>query len=383
MRRLLAVLLLAILVLWIIGVEVKFPGTSNAKDYWTELSDSERKSGAGIDVGLLNQTFISLAEKLSPTVVNVYTKTRITVRPEEQLFQYFFGNPFEGPGAVPREAQSLGSGFVINKDGHIITNSHVVRYGDRTADEVMVKFIGDQYGRGFEATVVGVDPSTDVALLKLKEEKKDLRIAAMGNSDHSKVGEWVLAIGNPYGHGHSVTQGIVSAVGRSLEEIRAEFIQTSASINPGNSGGPLFNLYGEVIGINTAIDARAQGIGFAIPINTAKSVVKQLIEKGKVARGWLGISIGTVTPEISDALKQSNIRGAIIGEVYPGGPAQASGLKPYDIITKINGKTIDSANALAIAIGDLEPGKVAELEVWRQGERMAVKVTPTNMPEDY
>ncbi len=249
---------------------------------WTERKASDAKASS-FDVGALNKAFTELAATLSPTVVNIYTKTRMSPRygrgGQEDFFRYFFGNPFNGgmsDQAPPREAQALGSGFVINEDGVVITNSHVVRMNGRNADSIMVKFLDESENTpGHEAKVLGVDESTDVAVLKLKKKRnKPFAVAPLGDSDKLRVGEWVIAIGNPYGHTHSVTKGIVSALGRGLESgNRAEFIQTDASINPGNSGGPLFNLYGEVIGINTAIDARAQGIGFAIPVNTAKSVI--------------------------------------------------------------------------------------------------------------
>jgi len=282
---------------------------ASAERFWSEKTESERKA-QGPEIDLLNKAFVSLAEQMKPAVVNVYTKTRVgvprygargnQVMPDD-LFRFFFGNPFGGPGSPgggngqmpPREAQALGSGFVINKEGLVITNAHVVRMGDRNADSILLRFVNDSpTSPGYEATVLGVDETTEVAVLRLKKKKADLKVAPLGDSDKIKVGEWVVAIGNPYGHTHTVTKGIVSALGRSLEEIeRAEFIQTDASINPGNSGGPLFNLYGEVIGINTAIDPRAQGIGFAIPINTAKMVARELITTGSVSIGWIGVGI--------------------------------------------------------------------------------------------
>ncbi len=361
-----------------------FSNQVSAKNYWVEKSASD---GINEEAVRLNALFTDLAQKLSPTVVNVYTKVKVGPRQgqrqgprgygtPEELFRFFFGNPFEDRFGMPqpREAQSLGSGFLINDEGLIVTNSHVVRLGDRLADEVSVKFIGGDKGQGFAAEVVGVDQRTDVALLRLKGKRENLRSAPLGDSDKLTVGHWVIAIGNPYGHSHTVTQGIVSAVGRSIEDLAAEFIQTSASINPGNSGGPLFNLNGEVVGINTAIDPRAQGIGFAIPINRAKMVIRQLVEKGKVERGWLGVGIADLTPQLSEYLKIPGQKGVLVREVFKGEPAEKAGLEVYDVITKVNGKEIDSANALAIAVGDVQIGKFVELEVIRDGTKKNFKV---------
>lgn len=356
---------------------------------WSEKSPVELKNSS-VDAEALNRPFVNLADTMKPTVVNIYTKTRIGggrrnpygdgAAPDD-LFRFFFGNPFGGDmGAPPaREAQALGSGFVINPDGLIVTNSHVVRMSGRNADSIMVKFVSDSpRAAGDEATVLGVDENTDVAVIKLKKKRPDLKVAPLGDSAKLKVGEWVVAIGNPYGHTNSVTKGIVSALGRSLDELdKADFIQTDASINPGNSGGPLFNLVGEVIGINTAVDARAQGIGFAIPINTAKSVIKQIIEKGEVETGWIGVGLADLRPEIARSLGMPNADGALIQEVVPGAPAARAGLRSYDVIVDIDGKKITSARDLSLAVRGAAVGATLTAKYLRDGKPGQAKILIT------
>jgi serine protease Do len=360
---------------------------------WTEIEASEKKS-EGLQVDGLNKVFVSLNKKLSGAVVNIYTKTRITPRFQgdgrggrrggggplspDDLFQYFFGNPFGGDfmGQPPREAQSLGSGFVISSDGLVVTNSHVVRSSGKIADSIMVKFLEDpEKSKGHEATVLGVDETTDVAVLKLKSKNNIKSVAPLGNSDTTEVGEWVVAIGNPYGHQNSFTKGVVSALGRDLEQSRADFIQTDASINPGNSGGPLINLYGEVIGINTAIDARAQGIGFAIPINIAKNVIRQIVEKGEVTLGCLGVGMSELTPEIAAnlGLKDDGL-GVLVQEVFPGEPADRAGVKSYDVILEVNNKKISTARELMMAISGLAVGTQVPLKLFREGSVKTLNV---------
>jgi len=262
-----------------------------------------------------NPGFVDLVDRVKPTVVNISTSR--TVRTPGNPFQHFSG-PFRGSpfGDVPdreRKQRSLGSGFVIDSGGHIITNNRVVA----GAEEIRVKLAD---GRELPVQVVGRDPKTDIALLKVVSPVKDLQTLPLGDSDNVKVGEWVIAIGNPFGLALTVTQKIVSATGRVIGAgPYDDFIQTDAAINPGNSGGPLINRKGEVIGINTAIVAAGQGIGFAVPSNIARTVVAQLKEKGKVLRGWIGVSTQTVTP---------------------GGPAAAAGMKRGDIIVAFNGKEI-------------------------------------------
>lgn len=337
---------------------------------WTTRSPS---AGAvpEIDIANLNRAFTTLAKTMSPSVVNIYTKTGLN-DPYNRNFDFFFDHPLRPRG--PRQAQALGSGFVINKEGYIVTNAHVVRMAGRNADEIMVQFIGETTENGHQARIIGVDEATDVALLKLTERVENLIPAPLGNSERLEVGEWVVAIGNPYGHTHTFTQGVVSAVGRSLEGLRTEFIQTSASINPGNSGGPLINLAGEVIAINTAIDPRAQGIGFAIPINSAKDIISQLMTSGRVVRGWLGV-------RVQDLPEGDSLEGVMIHQIVPEAPADRAGLRPRDIIMKVNGEKIRSAKALSKAVEKVGIGQVASIQIQRDGRVRDLKVE-INSPDD-
>lgn len=393
--------LIATAVVGISGAKISWPTSTLAGEIWTTNKTPTAAASVKIpdvpDNALekLNAAFVGLAEQMSPAVVNIYTKTSIGPRPGSRRalppglpgfpggpdgdeFEYFFRGPFGAPKPTPREA--LGSGFVLNEDGYIVTNAHVVRMAGKNADEIMVKFVGEDASKGHAAKVIGVDEVTDVALLKLAEKKQGLKPAPLGDSDKSKVGEWVVAIGNPYGHTNTLTQGVVSAVGRSIEGSRTDFIQTSAGINPGNSGGPLFNLKGEVIGINTAIDPRAQQIGFAIPINTAKDVITQLAEKGKVSHAWMGVEIQDVNEEIAGYLQMKEPEGVIIKEVMEGQPAALAGVKPYDVIRKVNGKQVRNASDLVKQLSNLAVGKTAEIEILRGSQTKNVQVRLAEQP---
>ena len=390
--------LLGIALLGILGVKISWPqafGQATGQMTPTPIQPWTTRTTpavpAEIDTAKLNQAFTSLAETMSPTVVNIYSKTGLggssrrwrgpqPFQGPQDDFDFFFENPFGSRPGLPREAQALGSGFIVNTDGLIVTNAHVVRMAGRDADEIMVKLIGEDANRGHLAKVVGVDEATDVALLKLVEKVPGLKAAPLGDSDKLKVGEWVVAIGNPYGHAHTLTQGIVSALGRSIEGTRNEFIQTSASINPGNSGGPLINLAGEVIAINTAIDPRAQGIGFAIPINSAKTVLTQLMTNGHVNRAWLGLSIQDLNEDIAGAMKLDSQGGVLVRGVVPKEPAAKAGLEPYDVIRKINGKEVRSAKELVRMIDKLTIGQTAELEIMRGRDVKSVKVRVGEAP---
>lgn len=385
-------------VIGISGAKITWPNTSHAAEIWTTNKTPVAAAPVKIpdvpDNALekLNSAFVSLADQMSPTVVNIYTKTTLGPKTGRGLpfgqpgqsdgedFEYFFRGPFGGRQAPPREAQALGSGFVLNPDGYIVTNAHVVRMAGKNADEIMVKFVGEDASKGHPAKVIGVDEVTDVALLKLNEKKDGLKPAPLGDSDKSRVGEWVVAIGNPYGHTNTLTQGVVSAVGRSLEGTRTDFIQTSASINPGNSGGPLFNLKGEVIGINTAMDPRAQAIGFAIPINTAKDVITQLADKGKVSHAWMGIEIQDVNEEIAGYLQMKEPEGVIVKGVMNGQPADRAGLKIYDVIRKVNGKNVHTSTDLVKTLSSLPIGKTAEIEILRGAQTKNLKVELAEQP---
>ena len=313
-------------------------------------------------------SFADLAEKLSPTVVNISTTTIVKGRPgspfgNDMPFQRFFGKDdpfrrfFEETPEREFKQRSLGSGFIISSDGYIFTNNHVVE----KADKIKVKLAG---GKEYDAEVKGKDPTTDIALIKIKPEGR-LPVVEFGDSDKLRIGEWVFAIGNPFGLEHTVTAGIVSAKGRVIGSGPYDnFIQTDASINPGNSGGPLFNMEGKVIGINTAIVAQGHGIGFAIPINTAKSILADLKTKGSVTRGWLGISIQDITEDIAENMKLKDMKGALVGHVFEGDPADKAGIKTGDIIVEIAGKKIQNSHELMRI--------VAALTV---GEKVTVKIT--------
>lgn len=329
------------------------------------------------------QSFADLAEKVKPAVVNISTVT--TVRIPGSPFKHFFGPEEQGPsgdffrhffGDIPDrdlKQQSLGSGFIIDKDGYIITNNHVVE----GADEIKVKLAD---GREFKARVVGRDQKTDLALIKISSLFKNLPTLALGDSDKIRTGDWVLAFGNPFGLEHTVTQGIISATGRVIGAGPYDnFLQTDAPINPGNSGGPLVNLRGEVIGINSAIIASGQGIGFAIPSNIAQKVVSQLKEKGKVTRGWIGISIQSVTREVAQALGLKEARGALVGDVVPNGPAASAGIKRGDIVVAFDGKEVRSASDLPMMVAETLVGKTVSIKLIRDGKEMEVKVTVAEM----
>ena len=331
-------------------------------------------------------SFVELTKRLKPAVVNVSTTKVIKKGKREQMpfespfgqrgpFRDFFDRFFEDMIPEDFKQTSLGSGFIIDKDGYILTNNHVIE----GADEIKVK-LSD--GKEFEAEIKGRDPKTDIALIKIKSPKH-LPVAKLGNSDELQVGEWVMAIGNPFGLDHTVTAGIVSAKGRIIGAGPYDnFIQTDASINPGNSGGPLFNLKGEVIGINTAIIASGQGIGFAIPVNMAKRLIPQLKDKGKVTRGWLGIMIQNVTPDLAKSFGLKEAGGALVADVVAGGPAEKAGLKQGDVILEVNGKKIDEMNKLPRLVANLAVGEEIKVKIARDGREKTLKVKIGEFPED-
>ena len=295
----------------------------------------------------LQAAFVSVAEKVRPAVVNIGTvQVSRGRRPpavpgpgaDDPFFKDFFDQFFGrgGPGRREEFRQpGLGSGVIVDKRGYVLTNFHVIR----GADSVTVKLSSKQEMQG---RIVGTDAKTDLAVIRFQPEG-ELRVATLGDSDTLKVGEWAIAIGNPFGLDQTVTVGVVSATGRAEVGIATyeNFIQTDASINPGNSGGPLVNLRGEVIGINTAIVATGQGIGFAIPANMVKRVASQLIDRGKVTRGWIGVSLQPLTSELAQSLGLDNTRGAIVARVHPGSPAEAAGLQPNDVIVKFGPTPVD------------------------------------------
>jgi serine protease Do len=334
--------------------------------------------------------FAALAEKLSPAVVNISTVQKTTQRgerpfrgfrspfrerepfgtdPFREFFERFFG---ETP---PQGRQSLGSGFILNPQGLIITNNHVIE----EADKIRV-ILRDE--REFEAQVIGRDPKTDLALLKV-QTSVDLPTVPLGNSDMLRIGEWVMAIGNPFGLSHTVTVGIVSAKGRIIGAGQYDnFIQTDASINPGNSGGPLFNTRGEVIGINTAIIAGGTGIGFAIPVNLAKELLPQLHDRGKVTRGWLGVMIQKVTPELAQSFRIQQPTGALVADVVEGSPAAKGGLQRGDVITSFDGTVIHEMHELPRIVANTAVGKQVKVDILRQGKATTLTVTIVALKED-
>ena len=309
-----------------------------------------------------------LVKDLSPSVVNISTKSVKKRRP------FFFGSP-RGDPKRKFKRKGLGSGFVISSDGYIITNNHVVR----KADEIDVILEDeDQY----RAEIIGTDPKTDLALLKINSEKP-LKPARIGNSSTLEIGDWVVAIGNPFGLGNTVTAGIVSAKGRSLGlSAYDDFIQTDAAINPGNSGGPLFNFEGEVVGVNTATIAGGQGIGFAIPINMVNRIVNQLKTSGKVVRGWLGVYVQEISPEIQESLKLPDDSGALISDIASDSPAEKAGIKKGDIVLEINDIKIEDVNDLPKIVANLSPGTDISIRIFRNGSVKKIKVKLEEFPDE-
>ena len=311
-------------------------------------------------------SFADLAERLMPSVVNISTtQTVVTKSNPFPNFQFPPGSPFEDmfkEFGTPQERQSsaLGSGFIIDEKGIVVTNNHVIE----GADDIIVRVDGD---REYKAKVIGADPLSDIAILKLDSNEK-FKPVKFGDSDKARIGDWVIAIGNPFGFGGTVTSGIISARNRSLGLSRYEdYIQTDASINSGNSGGPLFDMNGDVIGINTAILGRSGsiGIGFSIPSNSAKIVISQLIEFGETKRGWLGVRIQDVTKEIAEIEKLDEARGALVASVAENSPSEKAGVKAGDIILEFNGEKIKEMKELPIIVARTEVGKKVKVKIWR------------------
>ena len=326
----------------------------------------------------VSKGFSELAEKSMPSVVNISATTIVETRNTPFPFQFPPGSPFEdffkefeqNQGPQKRKSTALGSGFVINENGTVITNNHVIQ----NAEGIFVKFTD---GKEYEAEIVGTDPVSDIAVLKIQSDKK-FPAVKFANSEQAKVGDWVLAIGNPFGLGGTVTHGIISAINRDINMGRYDnFIQTDASINQGNSGGPLFNMNGEVLGINTAIFSNSGGsvgIGFAIPSNFAQTVIKQLIEFGETKRGWLGVRIQVVSKEIADSLGLEEAIGALVTDVNKKSPADKAGLKPGDVIIEFNGTKVKTMRDLPRLVGQAPVGKAASLKIWRNKKEIIKSV---------
>jgi serine protease Do len=334
----------------------------------------------------MQSAFVGVAQRVRPAVVNIGTiqvaRTRRSPFSPGQsddpffkdFFDQFFGN--QAPGAPGEFRQpGLGSGVIIDKRGYVLTNFHVVK----GADSVTVR-LNDKHE--FRGRIVGSDPKTDLAVVKFDPDH-ELSVATLGNSDALRVGEWAIAIGNPFGLDQTVTVGVISATGRSDVGIATyeNFIQTDASINPGNSGGPLVNLRGEVVGINTAIVASGQGIGFAIPANMVKRVIGQLIDRGKVTRGWLGVSVQPMTADLAQSLGIADTRGALVARVYPKSPADSAGLAPNDVVVTFDGTPVDDYHHLQRLSAEAEVGKTVTLDVLRKGAKRTVSVRIAEAPE--
>jgi serine protease Do len=368
---------------------------------WAITSSSRTVLGAGSPVMLriagnspagpvnFNEGFASVVEPLLPAVVNISTSKVVKSQRGENpfsndpFFRQFFGNPFGDGNEQPREQRehSLGSGVIVNPDGYILTNNHVVE----GASDVQV-ILSDK--RSLKAKVVGTDPRTDIAVLKIPAT--GLSTVTLGDSTKAKVGDIVLAIGDPFGIGETVTMGIVSAKGR--RDLRLEgpegyedFIQTDASINPGNSGGALVNTRGELIGINTAIISNGgggnQGIGFAVPVNMARTVMEQILKTGKVTRGFLGVSIQEVTPDLAKAFNLPSAEGALVGGVTPDSPGAKAGLEKGDVITALNGQKVADYHDLRLRISQTAPGTAIKMDVYRNGQKREMNATLGEFPE--
>lgn len=339
------------------------------------------------------EDFTSLAKNAGPAVVNINTEKVVQQQarnpfPFPSPFEDFFrGMPGMPPDAfdrfnnqAPRERtkRSLGSGFIISADGYIVTNHHVVA----GADSIRVSFDGNRNSeKSYKAELIGSDKDTDLAILKI--DAKNLPFLKLGDSEAVQVGEWVMAIGNPFGLDHTVTAGIISAKGRNIQSGPFDsFLQTDASINPGNSGGPLLNMKGEVIGINAAIIANGQGIGFAIPSNLAKEVVEGLKTNRKMSRGWIGVTIQNLDANGAKALGLDKPEGALIGDVLPNNPAAKAGLKAGDVILSVNGETVKTSNELLRKIAAVKPGGKASVVVWRNGGKRSFTITVAERPTD-
>jgi serine protease Do len=364
-------------------------------------------SSAPVDANI----FVNLSKKIVPSVVNI--STTMTVKQQnnmypgspDDLFRKFFEDYFhhqqhagprggdqddqggededQGETPPPKDgkkqpnAMSLGTGFIIDSSGLILTNNHVVA----DADEIKIAFTEDQDEKPVDGEVVGRDTELDIALIKVKT-KREMTAVVLGDSDSTEVGEYVIAVGNPFGQGHSVTHGIISAKGRLAPDFPlTSYLQTDAPINPGNSGGPLVNLKGEVIGINNAIDQRAQGIGFAIPINVVKKILPQLRTKGTVSRGYIGVLVNELTPDVAQQLGVSkDLRAPFVTHVYPGDPADKAGLKTYDVIMTFNGKEIHSSAELIAAVTAVNVGDTVPIKVSRSGKDVDLKIKVTQRP---
>lgn len=372
-RSIVVVAVLSVLVGIFLTAKFDMTGQSTAQNFWRDGASAPQ----GVAPAMVPNNFVEIARKLSPTVVNISTTQVTKEKPMMPFpgfkgpFEEFFGDEFNKFFNEPKrelKRQSLGSGFIINKEGYILTNNHVIE----NATEIIVSL--SEGKKEYRAKAVGQDPKLDIALIKITPDE-DLPVAAVGDSESLQIGEWVVAIGNPFGLGGTVTAGIVSQKGRIIGAGPYDnFIQTDASINPGNSGGPLFNIKGEVVGINTAIIAGGQGIGFATPINMVKEVLLQLKDTGHVTRGWIGVSIQELTPELAKSFGLKDTNGVLISSANAGEPADRAGIKAGDIIVSFDGKRITDLSDLPRTVANTSPGKTVEVKLLRDGKEKTVFV---------
>jgi serine protease Do len=351
---------------------------ADEKPFWRENGAAEPIVPKGVPA-----SFADLAERASPGVVNIATSRTIVQNGPRSLEEFFFGMPFGGNPhgfegspheGIPRKVPSLGSGFVISEDGYIVTNNHVIA----NVDKITVIFEDETK---LDAKVVGRDPKTDIALIRVESDKK-LFALPLGDSNIVRPGEWVVAIGNPFGLEHTVTAGIISAKHRVIGGGNYDdYIQTDAAINPGNSGGPLLNLSGEVIGINTAINPNANTIGFAVPIDMAKAILPQLRAEGHVTRGWLGVMIQKITPELAEEFELESESGALVSKVVPDGPAAKAGIERYDVIVEFDDKPIADLSELPRAVAETPVDKTVEVVVLRDGKRKTLRADVGELPQ--
>jgi serine protease Do len=343
---------------------------------------AQRKEAPALKLGepMPANLFVELAKLANPAVVNISTSTLPKMRPRRQrdpmmdMLEQFYGVPLQQQNMSPQQA--LGSGFIIREDGLIVTNNHVIA----GADVIQVQ-LTEKAEKFFEAKVIGSDERTDIALIKITSSEK-LPILQLGSSKEAEVGEWVAAFGNPYGNGHTMTKGIISAKGRDIGEInKFPLIQTDTPINPGNSGGPLVNSKGYVIGVNSAIDARAQGIGFAIPIDEVKSIIPQLEKTGRIRKGYLGVGLGDLDPQAAGYLGIKDLEGAVILQVEKSSAAAKAGIRTYDIVTEFNGKKIKRSSDLRDIVADSPIGSTVKAKIFRDGKTKTVEVAIQERPE--
>ena len=342
-----------------------------ANAFWKEGTGAQAVTPVGVP-----NTFADLSERVSPGVVNISTKKTITAHSLEDFFPFpFQQDPFGAPpGERKQQVPSLGTGFVISSDGYIVTNNHVIE----DVDSITVRFAD---GKEIPAEIVGRDPKTDIALIRVKTDTQ-LFALPLGDSDVVRPGEWVVAVGNPFGLEHTVTAGIVSAKHRNIDQgMYDDYIQTDAAINPGNSGGPLINLSGEVIGINTAINPRANTIGFAVPINMAKDILPQLRADGRVTRGWLGVVIQKITPEIAEEFDLDDAKGALVSKVMPDGPAAKAGIQQRDVIREFDGQPIDDFDDLPRLVARTPVDKKVSVVLVREGKRKTLQTVVGQLDE--